>query len=150
KQADAIDAVWMATGHYARVVDCELRRGFDENKDQTYFLWGIDRAVLSRMILPVGESTKAEIREMARQLGLTVVAEKPESQEICFVPDGNYVRVLERQLGKDSPALNAGPIVTSDGRHVGMHGGYAGYTIGQRRGLPGGYRRPMYVIEIRP
>ncbi len=150
RKADAIDARWLATGHYARIVDGELHRGFDENKDQTYFLWGIDRAVLSRMILPVGDSTKAEIRETARRLGLTVVAEKPESQEICFVPDGDYVRVLERQLGKDAPALNAGPIVTSDGAAVGTHAGYAGYTIGQRRGLPGGYRRPMYVIEIRP
>jgi len=150
RKADAIDAQWLATGHYARIVDGELHRGFDENKDQTYFLWGIDRAVLSRMILPVGESTKAEIREIARRLGLTVVSEKPESQEICFVSDGDYLRVLERQLGKDAPALSAGPIVTSDGAPVGTHPGYAGYTIGQRRGLPGGYRRPMYVIEIRP
>jgi tRNA-specific 2-thiouridylase len=150
RKADGIDARWLATGHYARVVNGVLNRGRDDNKDQTYFLWGIDRSVLSRMLLPVGESTKTEIREAARRLGLAVVADKPESQEICFVPDGNYVRILERKLGADASALSAGPIMTSDGKTVGMHEGYARYTIGQRRGLPGGYARPMYVIAIRP
>ena len=150
RKADAIDARWLATGHYARVNDGVLYRGRDDNKDQTYFLWGIDRAVLSRMLLPVGESTKLEIRAAARQLGLAVVADKQESQEICFVPDGDYVRILERRLGLAAPALNPGPIMTSDGAIVGTHDGYARYTIGQRRGLPGGYPRPMYVVAIRP
>ncbi|HMA19759.1 MAG TPA: tRNA 2-thiouridine(34) synthase MnmA, partial [Gemmatimonadaceae bacterium] len=150
RKADAIDAGWLATGHYGRVVDGVLHRGRDENKDQTYFLWGIDRSVLSRMLLPVGDSTKEEIRAVARQLGLSVVAEKPESQEICFVPDGDYVRILEKKLGADAPALSPGPIMTSDGVIVGMHDGHARYTIGQRRGLPGGYTRPMYVVGIRP
>lgn len=150
RKADGIDARWLATGHYARVVDGILHRGRDDNKDQTYFLWGIDRAVLSRMILPVGDSTKADIREAARQLGLAVVADKPDSQEICFVPDGDYVKVLRRQLGADAPSLSNGPIVTSDGTVVGSHDGFARYTIGQRRGLPGGYAHPMYVIAIRP
>jgi tRNA-specific 2-thiouridylase len=149
RKADAIDARWLATGHYARIVDGVLHRGRDENKDQTYFLWGIDRSVLSRMILPVGDSTKAEIRAAARRLGLSVVADKPESQEICFVPDGNYVRILENQLGADAPALLPGPIMTSDGEIVGTHDGHARYTIGQRRGLPGGYKEAMYVIAIR-
>ncbi len=150
RKADAIDARWLATGHYAQVANGVLHRGRDENKDQTYFLWGIDRAVLSRMLLPVGSSTKPEIREAARQLGLAVVAEKPESQEICFVPDGDYVRILEQRLGHDAPALSPGPLMTSDGETVGVHEGYARYTIGQRRWLPGGYSRPMYVIAIRP
>jgi tRNA-specific 2-thiouridylase len=150
RKADSIDAQWLATGHYARVRDGVLYRGLDDNKDQTYFLWGIDRTVLSRMILPVGDSTKTEIRAAARQLGLSVVADKPESQEICFVPDGDYVRILERKLGPDAPALSTGPIMTSDGNVVGTHEGHARYTIGQRRGLPGGYARPMYVIAIRP
>jgi tRNA-specific 2-thiouridylase len=88
-KADSIDARWIATGHYARVENGELRRGADDNKDQTYFLWGIDRSVLSRMLLPVGDSTKAETRALARKLGLSVVAEKRESQECCFVPDGD-------------------------------------------------------------
>ena len=149
RKADSIDAQFIATGHYARIVNGDLHRGLDDNKDQTYFLWGIDRSVLSRMLLPVGESTKAETREAARQLGLAVVAEKPESQEICFVPDGDYMKILRSRLDPDSPALTPGPIVTSAGEHVGTHSGYAAYTIGQRRGLPGGFRIPMYVVGIR-
>jgi tRNA-specific 2-thiouridylase len=149
-KADAIDARWIATGHYARIVDDALHRGRDAGKDQTYFLWGIERAVLSRMLLPVGELTKAETRERARALGLDVVADKPESQEICFVPDGDYTRVIARHLGADAPALAPGPIVLSNGRHVGTHAGFARYTVGQRRGLPGGFAEPMYVVELRP
>ena len=150
KKADSIEAKWIATGHYARVLDSTLLRGKDDNKDQTYFLWGIDRSVLSRMLLPVGASTKAETRELARSLGLSVVAEKPESQEICFVPDGDYMKILRSRLDRTSPALTRGPILTSDGRHVGDHNGFAAYTIGQRRGLPGGFSIPMYVVGIRP
>jgi tRNA-specific 2-thiouridylase len=150
KKADSIDARWIATGHYARVVDGRLRRGRDDNKDQTYFLWGIDRFVLPRMLLPVGESTKAETRALARKLGLSVVAEKPESQEICFVPDGDYMKILRSRLASNSPALARGPILTSDGRQVGEHHGFAAYTIGQRRGVPGGFRTPMYVVGIVP
>ncbi len=149
-KADAIDADFIATGHYARVVDGQLVRGRDINKDQTYFLWGIDRAVVRRMLLPIGDLTKAETRACAHALGLEVVAEKPESQDICFVPDGDHVRVLVRHLGADAAALSAGPIVTTDGRVVGHHHGFARYTIGQRRGLPGGSRGPMYVVAIRP
>lgn len=150
QKADGIDAEFVATGHYARIVDGELLRGVDQSKDQTYFLWGIDRAVLKRMLLPVGELTKAETRRMAHQLGLDIVAGKKESQEICFVPDGDYVRVLRSKLPADSPALVPGPIVTTDGRVVGQHDGYARYTVGQRRGLPGGFSSPMYVVSIRP
>jgi len=150
KKADSIDAQWIATGHYARVVDGELTRGLDENKDQTYFLWGIDRAVLSRMILPVGGLDKAQTRAQAHAMGLEVIAEKPESQEICFVPDGDYARILEQRLPPDAPALANGPIVTSNGAVVGEHNGFARYTIGQRRGVPGGFSAPMYVIAIRP
>jgi tRNA-specific 2-thiouridylase len=102
------------------------------------------------MLLPVGESTKAETRALARNLGLSVVAEKPESQEICFVPDGDYMKILRSRLASDSPALARGPIVTSSGEYVGEHNGFAGYTIGQRRGLPGGFRNPMYVVAIVP
>ena len=150
KKADSIDARWIATGHYAQLVDGELHRGLDDDKDQTYFLWGIDRAVLSRMLLPVGSSTKAETRAIARKLGLSVVADKPESQEICFVPDGDYMKILRDRLAADSPALSRGPILTSDGMHIADHHGFAAYTIGQRRGLPGGFKRPMYVVSIVP
>ncbi|MFN2636611.1 MAG: tRNA 2-thiouridine(34) synthase MnmA [Gemmatimonadaceae bacterium] len=150
RKADAIDAQWIATGHYARVMNGQLHRGVDDNKDQTYFLWGIDRAVLSRMILPVGELDKSETRLRAHAMGLEVIAEKPESQEICFVPDGDYARILEQRLPTDAPALARGPILTSSGEVVGEHNGFARYTIGQRRGVPGGFPTPMYVIAIRP
>ncbi len=149
-KADALDAQWIATGHYARISGGVLHRGVDANKDQSYFLWGIDRAVLRRMLLPVGELTKVETRARARALGLHLVADKVESQEICFVPDGDYARVLERHLGADAPSLSPGPIVMSDGSVVGEHNGFARYTVGQRRGLPGGFPHAMYVVAIRP
>jgi len=148
-KADQIDAPFIATGHYARVADGRLMRGLDDQKDQTYFLWGIDRAVLERMILPVGGMTKAETRAIARELGL-ITAERAESQEICFVPDGDYVKVLERELPADAPALTPGPIVTLDGTVVGTHDGFARYTVGQRRGLPGGSSEPLFVVALRP
>jgi tRNA-uridine 2-sulfurtransferase len=149
-KADALDAQWIATGHYARAVAGELYRGLDPAKDQSYFLWGIDRAVVSRMLLPVGALTKAETRARARALGLSVVAEKPESQDICFVPGGDHTVVLAKHLPVGDAALSRGPILLSDGRRVGEHEGFARYTIGQRRGLPGGYAEPMFVVAIRP
>ncbi|HJU88591.1 MAG TPA: tRNA 2-thiouridine(34) synthase MnmA [Gemmatimonadaceae bacterium] len=150
RKADAIDAGFIATGHYARAADGVLLRGLDRSKDQSYFLWGIDREVVRRMLLPVGALTKRETRERAHALGLEVVAEKVESQDICFVPDGDHTKVLVRHLGGDAPALSPGPIVTVEGNEVGTHAGFARFTIGQRRGLPGGYAQPMYVVDIRP
>ena len=149
-KADAIDARWIATGHYAQVHDGVLHRGLDRNKDQSYFLWGIARPVLSRMLLPVGAQTKAETRAVAHDLGLELIAEKPESQDICFVPDGDHSTVIARELGADTPALARGPFIRRDGTVVGEHEGYARFTVGQRRGLPGGFREPMFVVEIRP
>ncbi len=150
RTADSIDAQWIATGHYARVENGELTRGRDDSKDQTYFLWGIDRRVLPRMLLPVGDMTKPETRAIAAGLGLTMVARKPDSQEICFVPDGDYARVITERAGAGSPALARGPIITTGGRVIGEHHGYARYTVGQRRGVPGGFSEPMYVTELRP
>jgi tRNA-specific 2-thiouridylase len=150
RKADALDAQWIATGHYARTRSGELLRGRDLTKDQSYFLWGIDRSVVRRMLLPVGEMSKSETRERARALGLTVVAEKVESQDICFVPDGDHAKVIARHLGHDTPALSRGPVVLLDGTLVGEHDGYARYTIGQRRGVPGGFPEAMYVVAIRP
>ena len=149
-KADAIDARWIATGHYAQVHDGVLHRGLDPNKDQSYFLWGIARPVLSRMLLPVGAQTKPETRAAAHALGLELIAEKAESQDICFVPDGDHSTVIARELGADTPALARGPFISRDGTVVGEHEGYARFTIGQRRGLPGGFREPMFVVEIRP
>jgi tRNA-specific 2-thiouridylase len=150
RRADEIDARWIATGHYARVADGALHRGLDPAKDQSYFLWGIDRAVARRLLLPVGGQTKMETRAVARRLGLELVADKVESQDICFVPDGDHTGVLRRRLGPDAAALASGPIVRSDGTVVGRHDGFARFTIGQRRGLPGGFPEPMYVVDIRP
>ena len=150
RKADALDAPWIATGHYARTRDGELLRGRDAGKDQSYFLWGIDRSVVRRMLLPVGEMSKAATRERARALGLTVVADKTESQDICFVPDGDHATVIARRLGRDTPSLARGPVVLLDGTVVGEHDGYARYTIGQRRGVPGGFAEAMYVVAIRP
>ncbi len=147
--ADALDCRYIATGHYAIARNGALYRGRDRDKDQSYFLWGIDRAVVSRMLTPVGELSKQETRAYARALGLTT-AEKPESVEICFVPDDDYSRVLERHLPADAPALAPGPLVTTSGEVVGEHRGYARYTIGQRKGLPGGSPEPRFVVAIHP
>ena len=147
--ADALECDAIATGHYAVARGGRLYRGRDPGKDQSYFLWGIDRAVVARMLTPVGEMTKAETRALARRLGL-VTADKPESVEICFVPDDDYVGVLERHLPAGAPALAPGPLVTTSGEVIGKHEGYARYTIGQRRGLPGGFAEPRFVVAIHP
>jgi tRNA-uridine 2-sulfurtransferase len=111
--ADALECDAIATGHYAVARGGRLYRGGDRGKDQSYFLWGIDRAVVARMLTPVGEMTKAETRAIARRLGL-VTADKPESVEICFVPDDDYVGVLERHLPASGPRARAG----AAGHHV--------------------------------
>jgi tRNA-specific 2-thiouridylase len=147
--ADALGCSHIATGHYAVARDGRLFRGSDRAKDQTYFLWGIDRSVVARMLMPVGDLTKAETRAYARRLGLGT-ADKPESVEICFVPDDDYVAVLEQHLPADAPALSPGNFVATDGSVLGEHGGYGRFTIGQRRGLPGGAAGARYVVEIRP
>jgi len=147
--ADALGCDAIATGHYARAQAGSLFRGADRAKDQSYFLWGIRADVVPRMLTPVGGLTKRETRDAARRFGLAT-AEKAESQEICFVPDGDYAAVLERRLPAAAPALEPGPIVTADGERVGEHAGFARYTIGQRRGLPSGSGKPLYVTAIRP
>jgi tRNA-specific 2-thiouridylase len=147
--ADALECSHIATGHYAIARDGALYRGADRGKDQTYFLWGMDRSVVQRLLTPVGALTKPETREAARRLGL-VTADKKESVEICFVPDGDYAAVLEERLSPDDPALSPGPVRTTGGDVVGEHDGYARFTIGQRRRLPGGFGEPMYVVAIEP
>ena len=147
--ADALDCAYIATGHYVIADDGALRRGTDPNKDQSYFLWGIDRDVVKRMLTPVGALTKQETRARARALGLAT-ADKVESVEICFVPTGDYLPVLESHLPADAPALQPGPIRTTTGDVIGEHQGFARYTVGQRRGLPGGFAQPMFVVAIDP
>lgn len=149
-KADFIDAPLVATGHYAQVRGGRLLRGVDPRKDQSYFLWGLRRDVLRRLLLPVGAQTKPETRAVAHRLGLEVVAEKTESQDICFVPDGDHAGVVAARLGANAPALSRGPLMLSSGRIIGEHDGFARFTIGQRRGLPGGFAEPMFVVAIRP
>ncbi len=147
--AEALGCSHIATGHYAIAEGGQLYRGADPGKDQSYFLWGIDRAVVARMLTPVGRLTKTETRSRARALGL-LTADKPESVEICFVPNDDYVSVLEQHLPADAPALAPGPLVSTSGESLGQHEGFARYTIGQRKGLPGGGHEPRYVVAIRP
>jgi tRNA-specific 2-thiouridylase len=145
----------IASGHYVRIEHPEdggrssaILRGRDVRKDQAYFLWGLPGELLPRLLFPVGELTKSEVRERARELGL-VTADKPESQEICFVPTGDYRDLLHARLGSH-PALDPGLIVRRSGEVVGEHGGYAGFTVGQRKGLGGGFGEPLFVLEVRP
>jgi len=143
----------IASGHYVRIRHephgSHLMRGVDRNKDQAYFLWGLPPEILPRLLFPVGALSKPEVRERARELEL-ITAEKPESQEICFVPTGDYRDLLQKRLAPRHPALEGGPIVTVDGRQVGEHDGYAGFTVGQRKGLGGGFSERFFVVEIRP
>lgn len=143
----------VASGHYVRTDrsggETRLLRGEDRNKDQSYFLWGLPPAMLERLHFPLGRLTKPEVRSRARELGL-VTADKPESQEICFVPTGNYRDFLARKLLPVHPALSPGAIVDHRGRVLGRHNGYSGFTVGQRKGLGGGRPEPYYVLEIRP
>jgi tRNA-specific 2-thiouridylase len=142
----------IASGHYVRVhhgpEGSRLLRGLDPAKDQSYFLWGLPREILPRLLFPVGELTKGEVRERARGLALPT-AEKPESQEICFVPTGDYRDLLKRTLRTRHPALEPGRLVLEDGTDMGGHDGYAGFTVGQRKGLGGGFPEAMYVLRIR-
>lgn len=144
----------IATGHYARMGtgaegEPVLMRGVDHNKDQAYFLWSLPPELLPQLMFPLGALSKPEVRERARALGLST-AEKPESQEICFVPTGDYVDVLEERLGAGHPALAPGRLVTAGGAPVGEHQGYARYTVGQRRGIGGGHGQRLYVLGARP
>jgi len=140
----------IATGHYVRLADDgALLRGTDHAKDQSYFLWGLPASILPKLLFPLGDLTKEEVRARARALEL-VTADKPESQEICFVPTGDYRDLLEKRLGSVHPALEPGPLVRADGHVVGEHAGYAGFTVGQRRGLGGGFPEPMFVLGVRP
>jgi tRNA-uridine 2-sulfurtransferase len=151
-RARAWDAASVATGHYARVARDEahgrwrLLRARDMRKDQSDFLWPLSQAQLAAARFPIGELNKDEVREHARRLGL-VTADKPESQEICFVPDDDYRGFLRR---RDPTMFRSGPIVGRDGRVLGRHAGVAGFTIGQRRGLGLTSNRALYVVDLDP
>ena len=154
ERGHALGCAGIASGHYVRIdrtegPDPRLYRGIDAEKDQAYFLWDLPREMLPLLHFPLGELTKPEVRERARALGL-ITADKPESQEICFVPTGDYRDLLRTRLPSRHPALLPGNVVSVDGQVLGRHDGFANFTVGQRKGLGGGFPRPVYVIEIRP
>ncbi len=152
RRADSLGVRYIATGHHARIVAVRpggpwIARGAAGAKDQSYALFGIDRSLLGRILLPIGEMPdKAHVREIARELGLAL-HDKPDSQEVCFVPDDDYTQLLAARAPQ---ALAPGQIVNHEGKVVGTHEGYARYTIGQRRGLRVAAGEPMYVTAIDP
>ena len=150
--ADSVGAEFLATGHYARLErdndQVRLLRGIDIAKDQSYVLFGIRPQYLQRMLLPVGHFEKPKIREIASQLGLNV-AEKKDSQEICFVTSGKHDEFVRGRRGEGGPNT-AGEIVTTDGSVVGQHPGIEGFTIGQRKGLRVAMGEPYFVVRIEP
>src|SRR5271166_1214866 len=153
--ARQIGADLLATGHYARNEFDErsgrwlLKRPADRSKDQTYFLFGLTQEQLSHTLFPLGDMTKPEVRELARQHGLAL-AEKPDSQEICFVPGGDYKRFIDAYLAESGEALpdTAGELVTANGEVIGEHSGIHNFTVGQRKGLGVATGSPLYVIQI--
>lgn len=148
RRALELQADYLATGHYARILagetSLELRKGLDVGKDQSYFLFTLTPEQMAHVRFPLGGMTKDEVRRHAARLDLRV-AEKPESQDICFVPDGDYIRFLEERRG---PGTMDGEIVHVDGTVLGRHEGTYRYTIGQRRGLGLSWPEPLYVIAI--
>jgi len=148
-KALALGADYLATGHYCRIVrnhdSHELWRARDEGKDQSYVLYMLGQEELSRLLFPLGEYTKGETRRMAVEMGLPV-ASKTDSADICFLPSSDYRAFLAERFPQ-----RPGDIVDSSGRIVGSHGGIAGYTVGQRRGLPArGGSKPLYVLSVNP
>jgi tRNA-specific 2-thiouridylase len=148
RHAHALDVDYLATGHYARIdrVDgqCRLRMAADPQKDQSYVLYMLGQEELRHVLFPVGDYTKAQVREMARQIGLPV-ADKDESMELCFVTDDDYRRFLREHAPE---AVRPGPILDTSGREIGRHQGLPFYTVGQRRGLGVAAPEALYVIEL--
>lgn len=156
KMAISLGCEKVATGHYARVEHDEaanryrLFRGRNHGKDQSYFLWELTQDQLSRSYFPLGEMQKEEVRDIAREANL-YTAEKQESQEICFVPDGKYSEFIDRYLeheGRSAEAPAGGEIVNTAGETVGTHTGIHRYTVGQRRGIGIAHEKPLYVVQI--
>ena len=157
EMADSVGARYMATGHYARVrFDAasgryQLLRAVDESKDQTYFLFGLTQTQLARTLFPLGELNKPEVRDMARSMDLAV-ASKGDSQEICFVPNGDYAAFMDAYLKEKGVAVErtSGEIVNTEGRTLGRHEGVHHFTVGQRKGLGIATGEALYVIATDP
>ncbi|HMQ06735.1 MAG TPA: tRNA 2-thiouridine(34) synthase MnmA [Saprospiraceae bacterium] len=154
KRADAMDCEFIATGHYAVIKEGNGRRfvskGRDERKDQSYVLWGLTQECLQRSYFPLGHFTKPEIRQMAAERGYEALSKKPESYEICFVPDNDYRGFLRRKVGDIDERVGAGDFISEEGIKLGIHQGYPFYTIGQRKGLGIALGKPVYVTKIIP
>ncbi len=152
RRADKLDCEFIATGHYANIREEKGRyvisKGIDENKDQSYALWGISQESLSRTMYPLGKLTKPTIREMAQERGFVELVNKSESYEICFVPDNDYRGFLKRRVDGLEEQVRGGEFVLEDGQVVGTHEGYPFYTVGQRKGLGIALGYPVYVTEI--
>ncbi|HET6527888.1 MAG TPA: tRNA 2-thiouridine(34) synthase MnmA, partial [Balneolaceae bacterium] len=154
RRADNLGCDFIATGHYAKVREENGRhvisRGLDPKKDQSYALWGVKQEHLARTKFPLGNFEKTKIRDLAAEFGLTKVAKKPDSYEICFVPDDDYRRFLKDRVEGLEEKVAGGKIIDQQGKVVGEHEGYPFYTIGQRRGLDIALGKPVYVTHINP
>ncbi|MFT4566028.1 MAG: tRNA-specific 2-thiouridylase [Saprospiraceae bacterium] len=154
KRADAMDCEFIATGHYAKINQSNDRyyisKAIDQRKDQSYVLWGLSQECMARTKFPLAPYTKPEIRQMASDRGYESLAMKAESYEICFVPDNDYRGFLKRRVPGLEERVAGGMFVDQEGKALGSHDGYPFYTIGQRKGLGGGFKTPKFVTEIRP
>lgn len=154
RRADQLDCEFIATGHYGIINELDGRRfvsrAVDRQKDQSYVLWGLSQACLHRTRMPLGPFTKPEVRAMAAERGFLEMANKPESYEICFVPDNDYRGFLKRRIENLEETVAGGQFIDAAGKPLGIHEGYPFYTIGQRKGLGKAFGEPMFVTEIRP
>ncbi len=152
EEADNLKCNYLATGHYAQVIFENgryfLRKGSDNLKDQSYFLWKLSQENLARTIFPLGNLTKTEVREIARKLNYEKLANKKESQEICFIPDDDYRQFLRQRVPNIDKKIGEGNFIDTNGKIIGKHKGFPFYTIGQRKGLEIAMGYPVYVLNI--
>jgi tRNA-specific 2-thiouridylase len=154
RRANQLDCEFIATGHYAQVREengrSVISKGLDENKDQSYVLWGLKQESLKRTIFPCGQFSKPQIRQMAMDYGFESIAKKAESYEICFIPDNDYRGFLKRKVEGLEEKVNGGNFIDKQGKVLGQHEGYPFYTIGQRKGLGIALGKPAFVTAIHP
>src|SRR6056297_1960065 len=152
RKAKELNCEYIATGHYAQIIKSysgyQLKRAKDKKKDQSYFLWGLTQDILKKSLLPLGKFTKDEIRKMAAKKGFVKLAQKKESQEICFIPDNDYRKYLKTNAPEIAQKVGPGNFISINGEYLGKHEGYPFYTIGQRKGLKIALGEPMYVLKI--
>lgn len=152
KEADRLKCEYLATGHYAKIINDKgryyIQKGKDESKDQSYFLWTLSQDNLAKTLFPLGDLTKIEVRKIAEKTGFKKIAEKKESQEICFVENDNYRDFLRERIKNIDSIIGEGNIYDSSGKKLGTHKGYPFYTIGQRKGLNIAVGYPIYVTKI--